>query len=1500
MTSRVRSTSMPLTPLYSLCRRGEQPQSRRAEARAPVLDGAGQHQADDDQVARTWRQVDEAFAAGELNAEELDEGLVERHDAASEAIQDAREGSCLGCEMGGQPGVVQLGSGGTVVVRIRAPDVGFVAVKVVPHEEHVGITQLVNEVRILRSHLPPSPRIVGAEFFYHAQGHAMLGLEYCPGGDLLTLMEELMEKPSDASMQDKVRNVLRQVGDAVAHCHNHAVVHGDIKPENIVFDGSGDIKLIDFGVAVHLNPEEHLNPETGRLETVTSSGTLIYAPPEVLCRLPHGVESDWWNFGVLVCELVTGSPPWTFDVEDSADSNEATRILCDQICLAPLPIFPRDGRLCDLDHADDFLTTILDKNPVARLGFLRCGKAGPRLLQCGTDAWHAVEAAAERGAPAAAPGARGALTLEVGGRAAELAGLTRLGGGRAADESLFLGGQEQTTATEWSRLVMIVMRVASSKRAAKRDGLQTQWRLRVAQLVLLLPVLVLVLGARAGAAAAARGHKVARQLCCDPVGARASAQCGAAGLGFKWVGDDAGAAGLLRKDGAEEGPDGDDARDRDRSRAVLLLASAVTSTGYALPTRRWQRWRDQGDEGATLVRYAAAGAALVGLCVAQLRCTKVLALSPLGWMRVANVLTLWHICALLVVPEGSATVQDAATRTPHESIGLSRHGIFVVVAYAQEKLLWRPLLCNGIPLATALVIRILLQALSNGSVVGHDGRRATGVVGVGLAAGLAAITCFDSFSLAQADPESAWVSAPTRLFLATHWPVFALPLARVLDERLAQHAVFLVATALVLWMAAPGPDGRFFLRTEHEQDRRGRWCCFEPAARTRCGPNGVPWFHHHESLDTSGPWSDEIHAMMWITVLSNASGLPAVWHTLSTNKPFPAVIGSATVVFSTLYHLADTIDDRFGGMTEGNWHRLDNIFAILSFVSLQVYMLVATLSHAQVECVRACLVILTVLLQEIGPWKLECTLIPVLAAMLVAVVYLYHVPAMRASITTDAGGHFTKALVLLSLGVLGFIKGLDQDSDTLRIAHGCWHLFTGLSFFFFSRGLSEASAVPPPLADYDEDEDDAVEDEQQRAEAGQGRAEAEELVRTANAAVEKVKEEAEDVTKWDEMVAAANAAKALQKKRKEEKLREMDESFGEGLKQAMKDKLAKQKETKVVVEALKEQGNAAFKAGKLEEARQLYGKAIAKCGSGKWYEKEAALHSNRSLVNLKLGDAGAALDDAEAALESDPRWAKAHVRKALALGATGEHEQAQRCFERGIKTFEGRGSSSKDCEAIHAEYRKAYPEAYELFTLPTIGGPATKGTAGDNENSSGKGNGGLELPDVQQAMMMEKLNSGEWANESLMERIMKNPVLAKGMTDPRSAALLQRLQQDPNAAMKEFGTTPEARTFVQEMIKTLGEHFSSLGDEEDKRRVEAHLKASEPAIMTEEEAQLNKQAKEVLSNDRIRQLLSDPEMQRVLQECQTDPRRLAFYMAQPKWAERFAVLREHGLIRFQR
>jgi protein kinase A len=92
------------------------------------------------------------------------------------------------------------------------------------------------------------------------------------------------------------------------HEQQNGVAYRDLKPENLLLDGSGHIKLVDFGFAKRLG---YGNGSTDRaMETYTLCGTPEYLAPEVIHNKGHTTAVDWWALGILIYEFLTGYPPF--------------------------------------------------------------------------------------------------------------------------------------------------------------------------------------------------------------------------------------------------------------------------------------------------------------------------------------------------------------------------------------------------------------------------------------------------------------------------------------------------------------------------------------------------------------------------------------------------------------------------------------------------------------------------------------------------------------------------------------------------------------------------------------------------------------------------------------------------------------------------------------------------------------------------------------------------------------------------------------------------------------------------------------------------------------------------------------------------------------------------------------------------------------------------------------------------------------------------------------
>jgi len=94
---------------------------------------------------------------------------------------------------------------------------------------------------------------------------------------------------------------------AFAHLHKHGIVYRDTKPENLLLDSNGYIKLIDLGFCKAIG--------SGRTETFC--GTLDYLAPELVKKVPHGFGVDWWSLGILIYEMLIGRPPFRADTPDA-------------------------------------------------------------------------------------------------------------------------------------------------------------------------------------------------------------------------------------------------------------------------------------------------------------------------------------------------------------------------------------------------------------------------------------------------------------------------------------------------------------------------------------------------------------------------------------------------------------------------------------------------------------------------------------------------------------------------------------------------------------------------------------------------------------------------------------------------------------------------------------------------------------------------------------------------------------------------------------------------------------------------------------------------------------------------------------------------------------------------------------------------------------------------------------------------------------------------------
>ena len=165
-----------------------------------------------------------------------------------------------------------------------------------------------------------NPWIVELKASFQEDDYLYLIMEFLPGGDLMNL---LIKK--DILTEDEARFYIAELILSIESIHKLDCIHRDIKPDNILIDKNGHIKLSDFGLAKiseklfernynsfiinnNLNKNEFENNKHEK--NYSCVGTAYYVAPEVLIKKGYGPEIDWWSVGVIFFEMLFGYAPF--------------------------------------------------------------------------------------------------------------------------------------------------------------------------------------------------------------------------------------------------------------------------------------------------------------------------------------------------------------------------------------------------------------------------------------------------------------------------------------------------------------------------------------------------------------------------------------------------------------------------------------------------------------------------------------------------------------------------------------------------------------------------------------------------------------------------------------------------------------------------------------------------------------------------------------------------------------------------------------------------------------------------------------------------------------------------------------------------------------------------------------------------------------------------------------------------------------------------------------
>lgn len=145
------------------------------------------------------------------------------------------------------------------------------------------------------------PNIVEVYDVGEEDGQYYIVMEYIEGKTL----KQLLNKRESLTLTEVI-DIMTQLTDGIAHAHESYIIHRDIKPQNIMIEDDGKIKITDFGIAMALNA-------TQITQTNSVMGSVHYLPPEQASGKGATIKGDIYSLGILMYELLTGTVPFKGD-----------------------------------------------------------------------------------------------------------------------------------------------------------------------------------------------------------------------------------------------------------------------------------------------------------------------------------------------------------------------------------------------------------------------------------------------------------------------------------------------------------------------------------------------------------------------------------------------------------------------------------------------------------------------------------------------------------------------------------------------------------------------------------------------------------------------------------------------------------------------------------------------------------------------------------------------------------------------------------------------------------------------------------------------------------------------------------------------------------------------------------------------------------------------------------------------------------------------------------
>lgn len=169
-------------------------------------------------------------------------------------------------------------------------------------------------------------------------------MDFCPGGELFYHLHNVGRFTEEQSKFYFAEIIL-----GLEYLHSREIAYRDLKPENVLLDIDGHVRLTDFGLS-----KENLGKHS---KTYSFCGSPEYMSPEMLSGFGHGRSVDFYSIGSLLFEMLTGLPPFY----DENRTKMYWKIINEPLSF---PLFLSKS-------VKDLLTKLLAKNPVNRIGSLQ-------------------------------------------------------------------------------------------------------------------------------------------------------------------------------------------------------------------------------------------------------------------------------------------------------------------------------------------------------------------------------------------------------------------------------------------------------------------------------------------------------------------------------------------------------------------------------------------------------------------------------------------------------------------------------------------------------------------------------------------------------------------------------------------------------------------------------------------------------------------------------------------------------------------------------------------------------------------------------------------------------------------------------------------------------------------------------------------------------------------------------------------------------------------------